>query len=131
MGTDSGLRPIAQIGAGERVWGYDFWGGAWRLCRVECRHDSHYDGPLVTLDDGVGKVTATAYHPFWVIEGADLANRPVPRHLKPNEDESGSLPGRWVNSHELRESDIIFLKIRGPVTVRRVTQRKCRRRCAT
>lgn len=117
------MRPIAQVESGERVWAYDFLNGGWRLCRVECRHDSDYDGPLVTLYADAGKVTATAYHPFWVIQGDDLANRPVPRYLASTEDQGGSLPGRWVNSHELREGDIIFLRGRGPVTLRRVSQR--------
>src|SRR5579884_2276357 len=123
VATESGLRPIVQIEAGERVWAYDFQNGAWRLCVVECRHDNSYVGPLVTLHTDVGKVTATAYHPFWVIQGDDLVNRPVPRHLAPTEDQGGSLPGRWVNSHDLREGDVIFLKGRGPVVVRWSEQR--------
>lgn len=123
VGTESGLRPMSQIGAGERVWGYDFLNGVWRLCRVECRHDANYDGPLVTLYADVGKVTATAFHPFWVIQGDDLASRPTPRHVAPDEDQGGSLPGRWVNSHDLREGDVVFLKGRGPTTVQRVVQR--------
>jgi len=123
VGTESGLRPMSQIGAGERVWGYDFLNGVWRLCRVECRHGANYDGPLVTLHADVGQVTATAYHPFWVIQGDDLANRPTPRHVGPDEDQGGSLPGRWVNSHDLREGDVVFLKGHGPTTLRRVVQR--------
>jgi hypothetical protein len=123
VGTESGLRPMSQVGAGDRVWGYDFLNGVWRLCRVECRHDANYDGPLVTLYADVGMVTATAFHPFWVIQGDDLASRPTPRHVGPDEDQGGSLAGRWVNSHDLREGDVILLRDRGPVTVRRVIQR--------
>jgi RHS repeat-associated protein len=122
VGTESGLRPMSPIGAGERVWGYDFLNGVWRLCRVECRHDANYDGPLVTLYAEGGKVTATTYHPFWVIQGDDLPSRPTPRHVGSDEDQGGSLPGRWVNSHDLREGDVVFLMGRGPVTVRRVVQ---------
>jgi hypothetical protein len=118
-----GLRPIGQVGAGERVWAYDFDAGTWRLCEVECRHDANYDGSLVTLDVGVGEVTATAYHPFWVVEGQDLESRPALRHVEVNEDRGRSLPGRWVNSHDLREGDVLFLRDGGPVTVRRVRQR--------
>src|SRR5207253_2517421 len=63
VATEAGLRPIAQVEPGERVWAYDFQGGVWRLCEVEYRHDANYDGPLVTIDIGVGEVTTTAYHP--------------------------------------------------------------------
>ena len=122
--TASGLRPIGRIGAGEKVWAYDFQDGVWRLCEVECRHDANYDGVLVTLHTDEGKATSTAYHPFWVIQGDDLANRAVPRHLESTEDQGGSLPGRWVNSHELREGDVVFLKGNGPTMLRRVVQRQ-------
>jgi hypothetical protein len=101
VGTEAGLRPIGQIGAGEAVWGYDFLSGDWRLCLVECRHDANYHEPLVTIDLGDGEVTATVYHPFWVIQGDGLADRPTPRHVRPDEDQGGSLAGRWVNSHDL------------------------------
>ena len=83
VGTESGLRPMSQISTGERVWAYDFQSGEWRLCRVECRHDANYDGLLVTLHADAGKVTATAYHPFWVIQGDDLVSRSTPRHVGP------------------------------------------------
>src|SRR5262249_23658360 len=106
-----------------RVWAYDFREGGWRLCEIECRHDADYDGPLVTLDVGAGEVTATAYHPFWVVEGEGLESRPGLRHVEVSEDRGGSLPGRWVNSHDLREGDVVFLRDGGPVTVRRVWQR--------
>jgi hypothetical protein len=124
VGTELGLRPIAQIGPGERVWAYDFENGNWRLCEVEFRHDANYHGALVTLDVGVGEVTATAYHPFWVVEGEDLENRSAPRLVEISEDRGGSLSGRWVNSHDLRVGDVAFLRGSGPATVRRIWQRQ-------
>jgi hypothetical protein len=123
VGTETGLRPIAQVEAGDRVWAYDFQGGIWRLGVVECRHDSQYDGPLMTLDVGVGEVTTTAYHPFWVIEGQDLERRPALRHVDVSEDRGESLPGRWVNSHDMRQGDVVYLRGCGPVTIRRIMQR--------
>jgi len=99
---------------------YDFRAASWRLCVVECRQDANYDGSMVTLDVGISEVTATAYHPFWVMEGRDLEIRPALRHVDVNEDRHESLPGRWVNSHDVHEGDVVFLRDRGPVTVRRV-----------
>src|SRR6202043_2294503 len=78
---------------------------------------------MVTLDLGTGEVTATAHHPFWVIEGQDLDRRPGMLEVDVSEDQGGSLPGRWVNSHDLREGDVVFLQGSGPVIVRRVRQR--------
>lgn len=78
---------------------------------------------MVTLDLGVDEVRATAYHPFWVVEGQNLESRPALRHVDVSEDRGESLPGRWVNSHDLREGDVVFLRKHGLVTVRRVMQR--------
>jgi hypothetical protein len=110
VASETGLRRIGEIEAGDRVWGYDFEAGSWRLCEVDCRHDSNYNGQLVTLDVGVDEVTATSYHPFWVIEGEDLEGRPALRHVGIKDDRDGALAGRWVNSHDLREGDVVFIR---------------------
>ncbi len=123
VATEAGPRPIGEVAAGDRVWAYDFLAGLWGLCAVERRHDSVYDGPIVTLETDAGRATATAFHPFWVVRGDDLTGRPTPRHLGPDEDQGGSLPGRWVNSHEVREGDAVFLRGQGAATIRRVTLR--------
>jgi RHS repeat-associated protein len=122
VSTETGLRPIAEIKPGERVWAYDFQEGQWRLCPIECRHDAVYEGPLVTLDVGGSKVTATAYHPFWVIEGQGLDSRPALRHVDISDDRGGSLPGRWVNSHDLRTGDLVLLRSGNPATICSVWQ---------
>src|SRR5262249_46548041 len=88
----------------------------------EYRHDSVYNGPMVTIDLGDGEIAATAYHPFWVIRGENLADRSPPEHIDANEDRGGALAGRWVNSHDLRVGDVVFLRTHRPVTVRRVGQ---------
>jgi hypothetical protein len=122
VAAESGLRPIGEIKAGEKVWAYDCQGGDWRLCEVECRHDNVYDGQMVTVDFGDGRtVRATQYHPFWVAAGEDLAGRPTPRHLAEHEDQGGALAGRWVNSHELRPGDVLVLRNGRSATVRAVT----------
>jgi RHS repeat-associated protein len=123
IATEGGLLPIAKVEPGARIWAYDFEGGVWRLCEVECRHDSIYEGPLVTLDVGACELTATAYHPFWVIEGQDLESRESLRNVDISEDRGGSLAGRWVNSHDLREGDVVFLRAGGRAMVRRIWQR--------
>lgn len=38
---------------------------------------------------------ATAYHPFWVVQGEDLESRTALRHVEVSEDRGRSLPGRW------------------------------------
>ena len=123
VATEVGLRPIAEVEAGQRVWSFDFETGEWRLCEVECRHDSQYNGPLVTLDLGIDEVTATAFHPFWVVEGEDLEARPELRNVAVSDERGGFLAGRWVNSQDVREGDVVFLRGSGPLKVRRVSTR--------
>jgi hypothetical protein len=124
VASEAGFRPIAQIEAGERVWAYDFPAGVWRLGEVECRSDAHYEGRLVTLRIGAVEVTATADHPFWVIEGPELEKRPALGHLDVSADRGESLPGRWVNSQDLRAGDVLYQREGGPVTVSRIRHRQ-------
>ena len=75
---------------------------------MEVCHRNLYQGSLIEISTKQGTVVATAYHPFWVLEGHDLANRPRPRKLADTEDEGLALRGRWVNSHDLMAGDLIY-----------------------
>ena len=121
--TERGLRPIGEVEPGERVSAFDFETGEWILREVTERHDNLYHGPVVTVDLGVSKIETTVYHPFWVLDGRDLAERSQPRELQPHESEGLSLTGRWVNSHELRAGDIVFGHDRLPHVIQSVSQR--------
>jgi len=54
--------------------------------------------------------------------GGDLHERNTPRELAEHEDEGFSLPGRWVNSHELRAGDILIGRDGELQTVRKLEQ---------
>jgi hypothetical protein len=124
VATESGPRPIREIGAGDLVWAFDFKVGEWVLRPVEARHDAVYEGAVVTLElEGGGSAEATAYHPFWVVRGMRLSERPVPGKLSAGEDEGGELPGRWVSSHELQAGDVVFTRAGKPARIVRLEQR--------
>ena len=123
VSTESGLRPIGEVQAGDRVNAYDFEGGQWRLQQVKERLDNTYQGPVITIETGESRIEATAYHPFWVSEGRDLSERSVPRELSPNEDQGKSLAGRWVNSHELRAGDVLVGRDGNPLRITGIQQR--------
>ena len=106
---ETGSRPIEEVAKGERVWAYDFTTGSWRLCLIECRHESEYVGPIVALRLDEGGVEATAYHPVWVVEGERLATRSPISGGDLTEGSAGRLPGRWVYSHEVMPGDVVFL----------------------
>ncbi len=108
VATPQGKRRIADIAEGQKVFAFDFSTGHWVARTVLQRHDSRYRGAIVTVRTSEGEVTATAYHPFWVMEGHELANRPQPKELAEHEDEHQSLAGRWVNSHDLFAGDLLY-----------------------
>ncbi len=110
MRRATGPRPIGEILPGDQVWAYRFEAGSWELCEVKERLDNTYSGPVISITVDSTTIEATAYHPFWVIEGRDLQERSRPRELQEHEDEGHSLPGRWVNSHELRAGDWIITR---------------------
>jgi hypothetical protein len=109
VSTPQGLRAIRDIEPGETVWAFDFDSGDWLPARVEQRIDNVFSGTIVRIGTSEEEsITATAYHPFWVLDGPDLDQRSTPRELADDEDQGQSLPGRWVNSHELRIGDAIL-----------------------
>jgi hypothetical protein len=111
---------MRSVEPGERVWAYDFGAGVWFLTEVEWRHDGEFEGPMVTLDLGESSVTATAMHPFWVVAGDALEDRPGLFIVERDDDRGLSLPGRWVNSHDLRAGDVLFLRSSKCAVVRAV-----------
>jgi hypothetical protein len=108
IATPNGPRPIGEIFEGDSTLAYNFKSGVWVVRRVTKRHENVYEGPVVTLTTDGGPIRTTVYHPFWVLSGRDLAERSTPRKLDEMEDQGQSLPGRWVNSHELRVGDVLF-----------------------
>ena len=107
VSTETGLRPIGAVTAGDRVHSYDFSRGCWALRIVTDRIDNLYSGPVITIFAAESEIETTVYHPFWVVEGRDFEDRSVPRELSAGEDQGQTLQGRWVNSHELRVGDVI------------------------
>lgn len=106
--TPQGKRRIDEIRENDLVFAFDFTRGQWVERPVEVCHRNLYQGSLIEISTKHGTVVATAYHPFWVLEGHDLANRPRPRKLADTEDEGLALRGRWVNSHDLMAGDLIY-----------------------
>lgn len=90
--------------------------------RVLERHDSLYNGAFLTITTTGGPVRTTMYHPFWVLRGNELDLRSTPRELAEDEDEGLSLPGRWVNSHELRAGDTLIGRDGNPLRVLKIEQ---------
>lgn len=57
------------------------------------------------------------------VTSKDLRERSKPRELQEHEDEGQSLPGRWVNSHELRAGDCIITRSGTHALITEIRQR--------
>ncbi len=121
--TPSGKRRIDEIREGESVFAFDFASGQWVARQVQACHHSRYLGAVIEITTEHGSVEATAYHPFWVLDGHDLENRPRPRELGVNEDEGLSVRGRWVNSHDLFAGDLLLTQAGRQLRVLSIRQR--------
>ena len=123
VSTETGLRPIGEIRSGERVHSFDFETGEWKLQPVLDRIDSYYSGNVLTIETDDTSIECTEGHPFWVVDGENLASRPTPKELADDEDQNRSLEGRWVNSDDLRTGDTLVGKDGSHYVVGRITQR--------
>ncbi len=63
-----------------------------------------YKGTAVLITVEKDTVESTYLHPFWVVRGADLANRPIPDGMV-KAPEGCTTPGRWVFAGDVRVGD--------------------------
>jgi RHS repeat-associated protein len=116
--TEAGFKPIETIRQGERVWGRDALTGAWELAPVAETYSTEYDGDLVTIQAGGEIIVATGGHPFWVVDGEEVDNRPQVDEVAAAP--STSLHGRWVSARDLRTTDQLANRTRDPLIVEAV-----------
>ncbi|MFM9962656.1 MAG: Hint domain-containing protein [Planctomycetaceae bacterium] len=123
ISTTTGSKPIGEVQPGEFVNAFDFGRGEWVPAEVLERHNNVYSGQMVSLVVGEARIEVTAKHPFGVIEGEKLTQRQHPGHLQTGEDQGRSIPGRWVDSHELQVGDVLVGRDGRPHQVQRVAIR--------
>ncbi len=116
VATEHGLRPIEEIRSGEKVYAYDREARKWILADVIEPLIHTYSGDLVTVVIGSDKIKATGNHPFWVISGDHLADRPMARDV-PVHEQDATAGGRWVEARNLRVADTLLRNNRQSVRV--------------
>ncbi len=109
VATEFGSKPIETVRSGERVWSYDVVTSQWKLCHVMETFERHYDGHSVLVSVADETVEATLLHPFWVVSGESLADRPVRQHLA-RVPANATTPGRWVDAGDLQVGDRVLLR---------------------
>lgn len=108
VSTTTGRVPIEEVEAGQMVACADTTRASWTFCEVEepLRYD--YTGTVVTLVADGEIVQATGDHPFWVVSGSGLLQRPVAVDAGQDawvfEDH-----GRWVEAEDIEIGDTLWL----------------------
>jgi hypothetical protein len=107
VATDDGPKAIERIAANDQVWAYDLETQTWRLCRVIKSLDRFHPGDYVSIDLEMETIESTGGHPFWVVAGEGLADRPEPDHVDALEP-AAKTPGQWVDARDLRAGDLLL-----------------------
>lgn len=110
-------RAIETVELGQRIPAFDQCTGQWRGDIVAATFQREYTGRMVTLTLPGETLRATARHPFWVVRGTGLDERPVTEELGAD-NAPGIRPGRWVEAQHLRPGDVLACR-RGEVAARR------------
>lgn len=103
------MKEIERIEAGERVWAFDHTGLIWVERKVVETYIHQHNGTTAEIQVEGEKIWATGGHPFWVVDGEDLAGRPMLKHIETYELGSQQ-KGRWVLAEDLRAGDEVLLR---------------------
>jgi RHS repeat-associated protein len=107
--TADGLKAIEQIEEGDRVWAYDHKQLLWSQREVLKVFKPLHRGTMATIQVKGETIRATGGHPFWVVRGEGLAERPRPKAIAAYEA-GGRQEGRWVLACHLIEGDEVLLR---------------------
>jgi hypothetical protein len=91
---------------------------------VEQTFANSYEGTLVEINVAGETIESTMTHPYWVIQGEGLENRPRPTHVEIVRPEGATTAGRWVDAQHLREGDELFLRDGRAVAIRSIKNRQ-------
>jgi hypothetical protein len=108
--VEGGYRPIELIQAGDRVWSCDRVTGEWYLSRVAETYVNEYVGDQIATLVAGEWIKSTYHHPYWVVRGKNLEERPKPDHVAAAIAEGGAITGRWVDAGDLVVGDILLLR---------------------
>ncbi|MCE9606717.1 MAG: HINT domain-containing protein [Planctomycetia bacterium] len=100
------LMPIA---VGDLAWAFDLARMEWVLRPVVETYEFDHVGDFVALTIDEQTIESTYHHPYWVVSGLDLEDRPRPDHVRIATPEHSQLPGRWVDAGDMLLGDVVLL----------------------
>ena len=121
--TEVGLIPIEEVEVGDFVWAWDASCGSWCLAEVERILVREYEGDVTTIVVGDVAIESTGDHPFWVVAGDCLSDRPAAEHVPP-EEILLTAHGRWVDARYLRVGDQLRAREGGDTVAASISTRQ-------
>ena len=121
--TASGEVPVDEVEPGDLVWAWDTVRDTWCLAEVDRTFVHAYEGDVIAIAVGEGTIESTGNHPFWVVTGENLADRPAAQHVGPEESPLTNR-GRWVDARDLRAGDLLRSRQGGHTVVASISTRQ-------
>jgi hypothetical protein len=117
---------IEDVRAGEWVWSCDPRTGEWSRGQVMRPLTHDYAGDVVTVTVGNERIDATGNHPFWVMAGEGLQERPAAHDVPSAERQAlrEATSGRWVEARSLQPGDALLLRSGATATVEELYSRQ-------
>ena len=105
------------------MWAWDTVRDTWCLAEVDRTFVHAYEGDVIAIAVGEGTIESTGNHPFWVVTGENLADRPAAQHVGPEESPLTNR-GRWVDARDLRAGDLLRSRQGGHTVVASISTRQ-------
>ena len=105
--TANGLERIEDVEVGDLVLSFNENTGEFELKPVLVTSERNYSGDFVIIGTDDASIEATGNHPFLVLAGSELEQRPEVTEIKLTQTEGKF--GRWVEARHLRIGDTLLL----------------------
>jgi hypothetical protein len=92
----------------------------WKLRHVLDTFQHMHDGDMVGVTVLGEFLQSTGHHPWWVVRGDRLKERPRPEHVPDNPDRFNR-EGRWVDAIDLQVGDVLLLRSGDQASITRLT----------
>ncbi len=121
-------KPIETVKAGEKVWAYDPVTSKWSAREVIRPMEREYDGDVITVRVSGQAIESTANHPYWVVSGQNLSQRPPAADVPETERAAiaQATSGRWVQAQHLQPGDLLLIRSGQTATVEEVSARRAK-----
>ena len=121
------LKPIEEIKINETVVSYNTQSEKWEPCKIADTLTKIWKGDLATInithaDGSIETIDATGNHPFFILQGKDLAKRPLAlEHAEKDAHYVGKQGSRWIDARHIKVGDLLLSPSGNSATVTGLT----------